>query len=59
MGHASTEVALHSSHDDQEAQALLLGAFCSGRIRLAIGTHSPKHRSNRVDHTMGSGNQLL
>jgi hypothetical protein len=59
MGHTSTKVALHSSHDDKEAQALFLGAFCLGHIRLAIGTHSPKHRSSRANRTMGSGNQPL
>jgi hypothetical protein len=51
------EDTLRSPHDDQETQALLLGAHRLGHIRSAIGAHSPKQRSNRADRIMGSGDQ--
>jgi hypothetical protein len=54
---SSPEAALRSPYDDQEAQALLLDAHCSGHIRSAIGMRPPKQRSNIMDHTMGGGDR--
>jgi hypothetical protein len=51
------EAALRSSHDDQEAKALLLGTHCLGHVRSAIGACPPKQRSNRVDRSMGRGDR--
>jgi hypothetical protein len=55
---AMTEVKLYdalcSPHDDQEAQALLLGSLHLGCLRSAIGVRPPKQRSNGVDRTKGS-----
>jgi hypothetical protein len=53
----SVEAALCSSHDDQEAKALLLGAHSPGRVRSAISTGPLEHRSNRADRSMGSGDR--
>jgi hypothetical protein len=52
-----TEATLCSSHDDQEAKALLLGAHHLSHIRLAIGVRHSKQRSNMLDCTMGSGDR--
>jgi hypothetical protein len=42
---SSSEATLRSSHDDQEAQALLLGPYGPSRMRSAIGARPSKQRS--------------
>jgi hypothetical protein len=53
------EAALRGSHDDQEDEALLLGAHSLSHVRLAIGACPPKQRSNMADRSMGSGDRLV
>jgi hypothetical protein len=54
---SSPEAALRNTYDDQETQALLLVPYCSGLIRLVVGARPSKQISNKVDLTMGSGDQ--
>jgi hypothetical protein len=55
----STEVALLSTHDDQEAKALFPSSFRSGHIRSSAGTCPPKQRSNEMDSEVGCGDQSI
>jgi hypothetical protein len=55
QGTLKLKATLRSPYDDQKAQALLLDPYCSSRIRLAIGVHPSKQRSNMTDHIIGSG----
>jgi hypothetical protein len=48
------EAILRSSYDDQEAEALLLGAHSSGRVRSTVSTGPLEQRSNKADRSMGS-----
>jgi hypothetical protein len=50
-----TKATLHSSHDDQEAQALLLGALHLDHIRSALGMRPSNQGSYGADRSMGSG----
>jgi hypothetical protein len=59
QGAPSSETALCSPYDDQEAQPLLLGTYYSSHIRSAISACPAKQRSNGVEHTVGSGNRLM
>jgi hypothetical protein len=54
---SSSEAALHSPYDDQEAQALLHDSYRSGHIRSTIDAHPSKQRSNMEDRTMDSGDR--
>jgi hypothetical protein len=51
--------ALRSPHDDQEAEALLLGAYCPDHLLSAIVSRPTKQRNNMVDCTMGSGDRVI
>jgi hypothetical protein len=53
------EAALCRSHDDQEAEVLLLGAHSLDRVRSAISLCPLEQRSNMVDHSMGCGEWLI
>jgi hypothetical protein len=56
---ASSDAALRSPHDDQEAQALLLGPYCLSRIRSAISVCPAKQGSNETDRTLGSADRPI
>jgi hypothetical protein len=44
-------------HNYQEAEALLLGADSPGRVQSTVSMGPPGQGSNRVDHSMGSGDR--
>jgi hypothetical protein len=59
MVHIDAEATLHSSHDNQEAEALLLSAHSLGHVRSTISAGPPEQRSNMVDRLMDSGDQAV
>jgi hypothetical protein len=53
------EAALCSSYDDQEAEALLVGAHSSDHVQSTVSASPPEQRSNRADHSMGNGDRPI
>jgi hypothetical protein len=53
------EAALRGSYDEQEVEALLLDPHNPGCVGSAVSMSPWEHRSNRADHSMGSGNRPI
>jgi hypothetical protein len=53
------ETDVRSNHDDQEAEALLLGAHSLGGVRSAISPSTSKQRGDQMSCAVGSRNRPI